>query len=241
MYWADVFWCLVMYSLTRPSPTASIASASGGYNHLVLGCRRGFVIIKQQENLLLNPPKVRQIWGVATHVSEPKRRTVFITALERVTDVLASSTSFPIIWGVQDYFLWTFLRLATTYDQSSSVAVRRQMKYLYKPVLDRGCINIPIMHWWGVHTLHLIQWYWWYMDICSVIKHMEIVIKSPQRVNCFNLCNRTIKHSKNILLWIIHNQLCDSMCQKCVSNVTLFNIISLLSKYITLYNKYHGT
>ena len=76
--------------------------------------------------------------GGTTHISYPKRRTVWITALKNVQGILASAPSRLIIHGIRAHLFLAFLRLTTTAGQSSSVANKRWPRYLNDPTLARG-------------------------------------------------------------------------------------------------------
>ena len=65
--------------------------------------------------------------GVTNYVSEPKRRMSWTTDLKNVLYNLASAPSCYRISDIFNYFLFAFLKLVATADQSS-VDMRRRLR-----------------------------------------------------------------------------------------------------------------
>ena len=113
VYWETVLWQRVVHSSTRLSIVASKSSMRGWYMHLTSGCHWGFFPVKLWATQLWNPPSVQTMWGVTTHVSEPKRRMAWTNALKILTGICVSAPFCPRISNIG---------LATTSSQLLSMS-----------------------------------------------------------------------------------------------------------------------
>ena len=107
IYCATVFCLRFVYTLISSKPASSIAATSGGYSHPPYPRLCGLLTVIRRATLYWNLPRARCIWGVRTHVSDPKsgKISVFSTwfglsKFGRLVLVL-SGPSHPIrpIWG----------------------------------------------------------------------------------------------------------------------------------------------
>ena len=127
-----------MYASTRSSTDASEASPRGSYTHLPSGRLQVSLLVNQWATLMWNPPSARPLWGVNTHISNPKRRMSWMRTFKNMPDVHSSPPYHISINGIHTHFLRKFLSLKKTDGQSSYVAVRRPSRYLKDNMLVSG-------------------------------------------------------------------------------------------------------
>ena len=91
---------------------------------------QGYLTVIRRATLWWNPLIVLPIWGVATHVSNPKSRNSWTTDIKKFLEIRSLYPSLPSITYIRAHFFISFLRLDTTTDKSLSVFVRIRPRYL---------------------------------------------------------------------------------------------------------------
>ena len=130
IYWAIVFFLLLIYRPIYSKPASPISAASGWYSHppspRLLGC----LPVVRCATLCWKIPRAQSIWGVSTHVSYPKIDTAWTNALKTKPDILRSALPWPRILVICFQLFWAFLNFPATSVQPSSPAIITRPSYL---------------------------------------------------------------------------------------------------------------
>ena len=72
MYYAAILYLVSTHASTSSNPNSCIAVSKVGYYQLTSINRRGYIPVMHIANLCLKPPMACPMWGVITHISDPK-------------------------------------------------------------------------------------------------------------------------------------------------------------------------
>ena len=105
MYWVEVLRLLVMHTSIPYNPAYLISSLIWGYYQIMSECLQCCLLVIWRTTLWWNLPSARTVRGDTTHISDPKRRMAWTTALKNVSGIHASEPYFTMIHETQAHFL----------------------------------------------------------------------------------------------------------------------------------------
>ena len=95
IYFETLFWLVITYDYTSSKPASRIASSKGGYSQLPFWSH-GWILLIQWATLWWKPPRSLSVWVVIAHLSNPKRRTAWTTALKKISDTRVFPFPIPV-------------------------------------------------------------------------------------------------------------------------------------------------
>ena len=87
---------------------------------------------------VVEPPRVRVMHGVTTHVSDPDKNVAWMAAIYKRPDVLASPPFFPRISKRRASTFCAFQRLLDKSDQSPYTTISIQTRYNMSTLINDG-------------------------------------------------------------------------------------------------------
>ena len=117
MYFATIFYLLVMDFLIPLNPASLMASFRGGYTQRPYPLLRGCLPVICRTAPCWKLSRSRSILGVSTHVSAPNRNNTYTTSLKKFPNTLASAPSRHSIRDKCPQLFRAFYRLPATAGQ----------------------------------------------------------------------------------------------------------------------------
>ena len=134
-HWMTVIFLLNKYASTNSKTTShissSVTSSKGGYYQLLPQSRCICISVRWWETLFWNIPIAQPMWGVITHLSNPKRRTTWTNTLKNIP----TPTCLPLPVTISLSNHPTFLHLPEVSNHHGPVII--QFCHEYAKILKR--------------------------------------------------------------------------------------------------------
>ena len=129
-----------MYVSASSIPVAYIASSKGGYTHRPVMYLFRLIPARHRTTLWCNPPRVRNIPGVITQVSDTNKKIACTTALKKLLAFHTLHSSFPKILDKHAHFFLSTLIFCTNSVQMLVDEFRNLPKDLEEVTASNDCL-----------------------------------------------------------------------------------------------------